>query len=56
MKRPTTFLERQARDLGSDERNLSRRKVLGMLSAVGAGMALAPRVVRSECWGRASHY
>ncbi len=42
MKRPSTFLERKARDLVSHERSLSRRKVLGMLSAMGAGMALAP--------------
>ena len=42
MKHSSTYLERQARNLLSDERSLSRRKVLGMMSAVGAGVALAP--------------
>jgi 6-methylsalicylate decarboxylase len=43
MKRPNTYLERQAIELGSNDQNLSRRKVLAIMSAVGAGMALAPR-------------
>jgi hypothetical protein len=43
MKRPNNVLERPELDLRSKEEHLSRRKVLGMLSGVGAGMALAPR-------------
>src|SRR6266404_7662129 len=43
MKRPNTLLERQALGLRSDGKGVSRRKVLGMLSAVGAGLALSPR-------------
>jgi len=43
VKRPIPFLEKRGLDLRSDESGLSRRKVLGMMSAVGAGMALSPR-------------
>ena len=51
MKGPNTFLERQPRDLRSEEQSLSRRKVLGMLSAVGAGVALAPRSFAQSAGG-----
>src|SRR5258708_38660122 len=43
MKRRIAFLKNQEIDHRSNEKGLSRRKVLGMLSAVGAGMAVAPR-------------
>lgn len=42
MKRAIPYLEKQARDLRSEEPSLSRRTILGMLSAFGAGMALSP--------------
>jgi len=44
MKDQNKFRERCALDLRSGREGLSRRKVLGMLSAAGAGMALAPRL------------
>src|SRR6266851_2274627 len=43
MKRRIAFLKDQELEHRSDEKGLSRRKVLGMLSAVGAAMAVAPR-------------
>jgi 6-methylsalicylate decarboxylase len=43
VKRPIPSLEKLGLDLRSREQRLSRRKVLGMLSAVGAGMAMSPR-------------
>ena len=42
MKDPTTFLEKRALQLHLQEECLSRRKILGLLSLVGAGMVLAP--------------
>lgn len=43
VKRSNPFSEKRESDLRSDEKRLSRRKILGMLSATGAGMALSPR-------------
>src|SRR5216683_3040701 len=43
VKRSIAFPEKRGIDLRSEEKNLSRRKILGMLSAAGAGMAVAPR-------------
>jgi predicted TIM-barrel fold metal-dependent hydrolase len=43
MMRPVPFLEERGLELRSKESGVSRRKILGMMSAVGAGMALAPR-------------
>ena len=45
MKRPLTFLNERAVDPRLNEEGLSRRNVLGMMSAVGAGMALGPRSI-----------
>jgi 6-methylsalicylate decarboxylase len=42
MKRPIAFPEKRGLDLRSDDQGLPRRKVLGMLSALGAGLALFP--------------
>ena len=44
MKRSITVLEKRELDLRSEDLSLSRRKVLGMLSAAGAGMALSQRL------------
>src|SRR5882672_3664042 len=43
VKRPIPSPEKLGLDLRSREQRLSRRKVLGMLSAVGAEMAMSPR-------------
>jgi 6-methylsalicylate decarboxylase len=43
MKRPIPFLEERGLDHRSSGHGLSRRKILGMMSAIGAGMAIAPR-------------
>ncbi len=43
MKQETAFLERRILDHCSEEQCLSRRKVLAMFSAVGAGLAVSPR-------------
>ncbi len=43
VKRSIAFPEKRGIDLRSEEKNLSRRKILGMLSAAGAGMALSYR-------------
>jgi predicted TIM-barrel fold metal-dependent hydrolase len=43
VKRSITVLEKRGFDLRSEDLSLSRRKVLGMLSAAGAGMTLSPR-------------
>lgn len=45
MPLPTTFLETHSTVKRSHAEGLSRRKMLGMLSAAGAGMALIPRSV-----------
>ncbi len=45
MKRPLTFLNESAADARPHERGLSRRKILGMMSAVTAGVALGPRSI-----------
>jgi predicted TIM-barrel fold metal-dependent hydrolase len=42
MKREPAFLENQILDPRCQEQSYSRRKVLAMLSAVGAGMAVSP--------------
>src|SRR5882672_6184234 len=52
MKRASTLLEGQALGLLSDEKGLTRRKVLGMLSAaVGAGLASSPRSLAQSSGG-----
>jgi predicted TIM-barrel fold metal-dependent hydrolase len=43
VNRPIPFPEKLGLDLRSKEQRLSRRKVLGMMSAVGVGMTLSPR-------------
>jgi 6-methylsalicylate decarboxylase len=43
MKRPFPFLEERGLDRRLDGHCVSRRKVLGMMSAVGVGIAVAPR-------------
>jgi 6-methylsalicylate decarboxylase len=43
VKRSITVLEKRGFDLRSEDLSPSRRKVLGMLSAAGAGMTLSPR-------------
>src|SRR5258708_24156473 len=53
MKRRIAFLKDQELDHRSDEKGLSRRKVLGMLSAVGAAMAVAPRSFAQNAAGGA---
>ena len=53
MKRRIAFLKDQELEHRSDEKGLSRRKVLGMLSAVGAAMAVAPRSFAQNAAGGA---
>jgi 6-methylsalicylate decarboxylase len=43
MKREPAFLEKRLLDPRMEEQSLSRRKVLALLSAVGAGLAVSPR-------------
>src|SRR6202790_824903 len=43
MKSPNTFLGVQSRNVQAKEPRLSRRKVLRMLSAIGAGVTISPR-------------
>jgi len=43
MKREPAFLKKQILDPRSQEQSYSRRKILALLSTVGAGMAVSPR-------------
>jgi predicted TIM-barrel fold metal-dependent hydrolase len=43
LKQETAFLEGRILDHRSDEQRLSRRNILAMFSAVGAGLAVSPR-------------
>ena len=51
MKGSVAFPERRGLNVRLDGQGISRRKILGMLSAVGSGIALSPRSFRQSATG-----